>query len=64
MYLMYTTDTDGRRVYTLNKITANGEITKSAHPARFSPDDKYARQRVTVKKRFGVLLTQTPAKPL
>jgi len=32
--------------------------------ARFSPDDKFSRHRVTIKKRFGVLLTQTPAKPM
>ena len=56
-----------------------GEVTKSAHPARFSPDDKYSRKaillpamgklskanrdgltghRVTLKKRYGLLLTQ------
>jgi H/ACA ribonucleoprotein complex subunit 3 len=58
MHLMYTLDTDGKRIYTLQKITGDGEITKSAHPARFSPDDKYSRQRVTLKKRFGLLPTQ------
>lgn len=58
MHLMYTLGSDGKRVYTLNKTTADGEITKSAHPARFSPDDKYSRQRVTLKKRFGLLPTQ------
>ena len=42
MHLMYTLDSNGKRVYTLKKI-AEGEITKSAHPARFSPDDKYSR---------------------
>lgn len=56
-----------------------GEVTKSAHPARFSPDDKYSSEsilamstqggglanrvvitghRVTLKKRYGLLLTQ------
>ena len=52
-----------------------GEVSKSAHPARFSPDDKYsskatipkagkadggdfAGHRVTLKKRYGLLLTQ------
>ena len=56
-----------------------GEVTKSAHPARFSPDDKYSSNaillptigntgeadrgnlkghRVTLKKRYGLLLTQ------
>lgn len=29
--------------------------------ARFSPDDKYARQRYLLKKRFGLLPTQQPA---
>ncbi|CCF57177.1 hypothetical protein KAFR_0C01840 [Kazachstania africana CBS 2517] len=55
MHLMYTLDKDGKRVYTLKKVTEEGEITKSAHPARFSPDDKYSRQRVTLKKRYGLL---------
>jgi H/ACA ribonucleoprotein complex subunit 3 len=42
MHLMYTLDADGKRIYTLNKLV-EGEVTKSAHPARFSPDDKYSR---------------------
>lgn len=29
--------------------------------ARFSPDDKFSRQRVLLKKRFGLLPTQKPA---
>ncbi|KAK2623777.1 hypothetical protein QTJ16_006958 [Diplocarpon rosae] len=57
MHLMYTLDTTGKRVYTLKKVVT-GEVTKSAHPARFSPDDKYSRHRVTLKKRYGLLLTQ------
>jgi H/ACA ribonucleoprotein complex subunit 3 len=39
---MYTLDESGKRIYTLKKI-AEGEVTKSAHPARFSPDDKWSR---------------------
>lgn len=42
MHLMYTMGADGKRIYTLKKI-AGSEVTKSAHPARFSPDDKYSR---------------------
>lgn len=42
MHLMYTVDATGKRLYTLKKVSA-GEVTKSAHPARFSPDDKYSR---------------------
>lgn len=52
------------KIYTENflfqKTDPTGRPTMSAHPARFSPDDKYSRQRVTIKKRFGILLTQTP----
>lgn len=54
---MYNLSATGERVYTLKKI-ADGKVTKSAHPARFSPDDKYSRHRVTLKKRYGLLLTQ------
>ncbi|KAM0723412.1 hypothetical protein Q7P37_000398 [Cladosporium fusiforme] len=57
MHLMYTMSPSGERLYTLKKVQ-HGEVTKSAHPARFSPDDKYSRQRVTLKKRYGLLLTQ------
>ncbi|VDD76780.1 unnamed protein product [Mesocestoides corti] len=34
--------------------------TQSAHPARYSPDDKYSEQRVTLKMRFNLLPTQQP----
>ncbi len=30
----------------------------SAHPARFSPDDKFSRERIVCKKRFNILRTQ------
>ncbi|TMW44602.1 hypothetical protein DOY81_010320 [Sarcophaga bullata] len=59
MYLMYTLNENGERVYTLKKRT-DGRPTISAHPAHFSPEDKYSRQRLTIKKRFGLLLTQKP----
>ncbi|KAI3662472.1 hypothetical protein MP638_003612 [Amoeboaphelidium occidentale] len=57
MHLMYYPDSEGNRVYTLKKTEPSGKMTKSAHPARFSPDDKYSKQRVTLKKRFGILPT-------
>lgn len=53
MYLMKTED----GTYTLKKVDAKGSPTSSAHPARFSPDDKFSRHRVTLKKRFGTLNT-------
>lgn len=28
--------------------------------ARFSVEDKYSRERITMKRRFGLLLTQRP----
>jgi len=57
MHLMVVVGADGKRTYTLQKVL-EGKVTKSAHPARFSPDDKWSRHRVTLKKRFGLLPTQ------
>ncbi len=59
MHLMYIPDPADptKRIYTLKKVI-DGQVSKSAHPARFSPDDKYSRHRVTIKKRYGLLLTQ------
>ena len=42
------------------KTAPDGTPTQSAHPARFSPDDKFSKQRVACKKRFGLLPTQKP----
>jgi H/ACA ribonucleoprotein complex subunit 3 len=39
------------------------KVTESAHPARFSPDDKFSAQRVACKKRFGIYFPSTPQKP-
>jgi len=60
MYLMYYVDEAGVRVYTMEKTAPDGMPTQSAHPARFSPDDKFSRERIVVKKRFGLLPTQKP----
>ncbi|XP_077736558.1 H/ACA ribonucleoprotein complex subunit 3 [Canis aureus] len=57
MFLQYYLNEQGDRVYTLKKLDPMGQQTCSAHPARFSPDDKYSRHRITVKKRFKVLMT-------
>jgi len=48
----------------MKKEAPNGTATLSAHPARFSPDDKFSRQRLLLKKRFGLLPTQQPVKEL
>jgi H/ACA ribonucleoprotein complex subunit 3 len=61
MHLMYYLDAKGKRVYTMKKEDTNGIPTASAHPARFSPDDKFSKERLTCKKRFGLLLTQQSA---
>jgi H/ACA ribonucleoprotein complex subunit 3 len=58
MYLMYYLDSEGKRVYTLSKVDPNGSPTFSAHPARFSPEDKYSKERIIIKRRFGLLPTQ------
>ncbi|KAK4464775.1 nucleolar RNA-binding protein [Cladorrhinum samala] len=56
MHLMYLPTGNGNgRQYTLKKVIGD-KVTKSAHPARFSPDDKWSRHRVTMRKRFAVLL--------
>lgn len=60
MHLMFYLDEAGERVYTLQKVDPSGRPTQSAHPARFSPDDKHSSQRVECKKRFNLLPTQQP----
>ncbi|KAL2176409.1 nucleolar RNA-binding protein [Thermothelomyces heterothallicus CBS 202.75] len=58
MHLMYLPEANGSgRRYTLKKVM-DGKVTKSAHPARFSPDDKWSRHRIAIRKRFAVLLAQ------
>jgi H/ACA ribonucleoprotein complex subunit 3 len=64
MYLMFYLDAAGNRQYTLSKASPQSVVCKSAHPARFSPDDKFSRHRVVLKKRCGVLPTQLPSRPL
>merc|ERR1712176_1486139 len=66
MQLRYYLNENGKRVYTLEAgIKGDGEEdekpTFSAHPARFSPDDKYSEQRIKCKRRFGELRTQKKA---
>merc|ERR1712195_316263 len=58
MHLMISLDDAGNRSYTLKKTDTEGKPTQSAHPARFSPDDAFSKQRVALKKRFGLLPTQ------
>ena len=42
------------------KFNPEKKVTESAHPARFSPDDKFSSQRVGMKKRFGIYLPDLP----
>ena len=58
---MYYLDGENKRVYTLERTDPSGKPTYSAHPARFSPDDKYSKYRILLKKRFGILPTQQAA---
>ena len=59
--MRYYLDNNSNRVYTLELFAPDGSPTFSAHPARFSPDDKYSAQRVACKKRYGLLKTQQEA---
>jgi len=61
---MHYLDGEGKRVYTLKKATPEDKVTESAHPARFSPDDKFSKHRVACKKRFGMYLPDSPTKAL
>ncbi|CAJ0577672.1 unnamed protein product, partial [Mesorhabditis spiculigera] len=58
MLLRYFLNEKGERVYTLKKTSPEGAQTHSAHPAKFSPEDKYSQYRVIVKKRFHLLPSQ------
>ncbi|CAF0863715.1 unnamed protein product [Adineta ricciae] len=60
MFLMYYLNEKGERVYTFKKVDPAGNPTQSAHPAKFSPDDQYSRQRLKLKTRHRLLLTQGP----
>ncbi|CAD7928539.1 unnamed protein product [Amoebophrya sp. A25] len=64
MLLRYYLDLKGNRVYTTDNKAPDGSPTYSAHPGRFSPDDKFSAQRIACKKRFGILKTQTPAEAM
>lgn len=43
----------------LRKTITKGLIS-NVFAARFSVEDKYSRERITMKRRFGLLLTQQP----
>ena len=52
MYLMtYIDPVTGKVVYTLKKTGPDAKPTQSAHPARFSPDDKFSRVRSRQRMR-------------
>ena len=51
MYLMYYLDESGTRVYTLSKTDPKGNPTFSAHPARFSPEDRVNKYRISISHR-------------
>ncbi|CAH1102927.1 unnamed protein product [Psylliodes chrysocephalus] len=58
MYLMYYLNEAGERIYTLKKLDLHGKPTLSAHPARFSPEDKYSKERIILKTRYNLMMTQ------
>nr|ACI49103.1 hypothetical protein Cbre_JD13.005 [Caenorhabditis brenneri] len=58
MFLRYYLDDKQQRIYTLKRTSPSGEQTLTAHPARFSPEDKNSKYRIIIKKRFGLLPTQ------
>lgn len=59
MHLRYYLDGNGKRVYTMKLVLEDGSYTLNAHPARFSPDDRFSKERIECKKRFNLLMTQS-----
>ena len=47
-------------VFSRRVSAKTGQPTESAHPARFSPDDRFSKYRVITKERYGLLLHQQP----
>ncbi|KAG5441690.1 snoRNP complex protein [Clonorchis sinensis] len=58
MLLRFYLDEEGKRVYTMKQTAPDGRPTLSAHPSRYSPEDRFSRHRVTLKLRFKILPTQ------
>jgi len=54
----------GRSVRVMAEVLVLTSAACSTLTARFSPDDKFSRHRVTVKKRFGLYLPSLPEIPL
>lgn len=64
MHLRFCLDENGKRVYTIKMENEEGQYTLNAHPARFSPDDKFSAERLKLKQRFNLLPIQQPDRPL
>lgn len=62
MLLRYTLNDQGRREYTLKFLNQQNEPTLNAHPARFSPDDKFSAERIELKRRFNLLPVELSSK--
>ena len=54
MLLRYYLDANNKRIYT-TKMLVEQTPTLNAHPARFSPDDKFSKERLQFKARFNLL---------
>ncbi|RTG83296.1 H/ACA ribonucleoprotein complex subunit 3, partial [Schistosoma bovis] len=46
------------RFFHFQSFDPENKPTFSAHPARFTPEDRYSRHRITLKSRFGILPSQ------
>lgn len=46
------------RVHVIHRLHLNEVVLP--HAARFSPDDRFSRQRIILKRRFSLLPTQKP----
>jgi len=63
VYTLAKVDPSGRPTFSahpgeLYYFSCDSLYSHTLFTARFSPEDRYAQQRIMIKKRFGLLLTQ------
>lgn len=56
---------DKCKTYTLKDVCANCNCaSRSAHPARFTPQDNFSKYRVALKRKYNLLPSQQPQEEL
>ncbi|EJW01656.1 hypothetical protein EDEG_03800 [Edhazardia aedis USNM 41457] len=50
---MYWYEENGKKKYTLQK-EIEGKTVNTAHPAHFTPTDKFSKERIILKQRYNI----------